>query len=858
MTLTVNFDVNPRYVYTASYGTCWLRFYDKSITTNGVINSWKWKINGPNKAFTTDAGGSNLNIATASSFFVVGDRVMLGGTLPTGLSATVVYWVKTATSTAITLSLTSGGATVTYTHGTGSGTWTATQGSDLQNPLIPVRNHFSSGNYSTTLTCNDSGGTGATSATITNLDLGVGTPTKPTSSGIYSRISIFVYDATNATAINRMKTTNNNLYFQDLKVTGSMNKAGQASFKVYNSGGATATEKGLMVADKNVAIISGRSVIWSGKILRAVQGKMSLFDVATPACTWTVECESDIAKMRKQNVKAANLGEYQKPVGYIVNKLVENSAATDIDWRGTTETSLISFEGPAINFTITDADMYDQFMTLATFSGYDWRTRNNWLKYAYGASKYTAAAKTVEVAAITPYGVNGFAGRWLLFVNTTNADATANKVGIRAYGNIASNTATVITMTSITNSDIPPASSDYVIILGNPVLDFTSDLRQPTYQCTFTANKARAAALQNAYEMNDKSDFKDVATKVTAKGKSQFVNPTKSLTGKMSATETATLVGKDAWDNNTQYFKQSTFITQKTSAWVYSYVGSATTIILIGHNLAMKNGDWIYFNYVRTTGVGGGIGVQINATPTEQTQTDGTPTTTVSMGAAPDTVNWMRYSVAMLFTLYVKDISIYTSGTVNLNIGTTVGIYATASGTDAVYGPYLTLGSIATYDDHPHLPGCLVSTTAYTEAAPETNSPVNLFGLIQETYSVDQNVSEPELEVYATSYLLNHSTYYKKGGFWCFVYDWFRYDLRPASQYSEVGWLMVGDLIAVLQNTADTATDVEYGQYKNQWQVLAWTLDGNQMTVTAELGDFERNTNTLINERTTGINYTIT
>ena len=146
----------------------------------------------------------------------------------------------------------------------------------------------------------------------------------------------------------------------------------------------------------------------------------------------------------------------------------------------------------------------------------------------------------------------------------------------------------------------------------------------------------------------------------------------------------------------------------------------------------------------------------------------------------------------------------------------------------------------------------------YTEAAPETDSPVDIFGVIQKTFTVDQNTSEPELEVYATGYLLNHSLYYKKASFLCFFYDWYKTELRPTVQVTEAGWLMEGDRIAVLQNTADTALDVEYGDYKNQYQILSWSLDADKMVVTCELGDFETNMNTLINDKTSAINTPIT
>ena len=133
-----------------------------------------------------------------------------------------------------------------------------------------------------------------------------------------------------------------------------------------------------------------------------------------------------------------------------------------------------------------------------------------------------------------------------------------------------------------------------------------------------------------------------------------------------------------------------------------------------------------------------------------------------------------------------------------------------------------------------------------------------MFGLILKTITADSTAMYPDLEVYAMNYLVNFSYYYRKGTFWAFIYDWFKADIRAVNEVSENGWLRAGDEICILQNTADTPTDLQYGQYKNQWQIVGWTLDADQMTVTAELGDHERNTNTLINDKTSGINYTIT
>jgi len=835
-----------------------VRFWDKSTTNNGVIVSWLWNF-GDNHFWISSAGSPNLAITNANLYFAVNDTIFWDtGWSPAPFSDNTIYYVVAVTSTYIQLSATLGGGAINFTGANSS--QHLYHGSDQQNPIAPYRT-IAAGAYNVTLTCNDSGATGATVLTKTGyINAVTYTFSKPVNGGLFGRITIFVYDSTNATAINRLKSTNNNLFFQSLKCTSSITKAGTATFTVYNAGGATATEIGLMCADKNVAIISGRDVIWSGKISRATQKKLSLYDSGT-FMSWDIECDSDVAKMRYQNVLAANQIAYNAPPGYIINKLVEPAVAGDIDWRGAVTPSLISFEGANLQYTITSADMYSQFLTLADLTGFDWRTRNDWVKYAYGVNGYSAAGKTVTVSAITPYIADSFIGKWLLFVSATDSGGATNNIGIKAYGLVTDNTTTVITMTTITNSSTPPASSDDIIILGNPVLDFSSDLRQPSYVSMFTMNKARTSTLQNGYEMNDMSDFKTVITKAIAKGTSIGKSAYAYYLNALTNTFTMSLPAKDEYDPVTAFPKHSSFLTFASDAYVYSYDTSGVAIVLIGQNLAIQANDTFWVWGIHADGTTQIYGPRTVNSVTTQVQADGTPTTTVAFTTYLDTQPLMKYSVFVNSKTYIKSLP-STSLPATWNVGSEHRQFQQTN-TDAVYGLYVEITAYgqAGLDStlvYPHLPGCLVSTTLNDETDPETNSPIDFFGLISKTITADTQITPPILEVYATNYLLNHSFYYRKGTFWAFVYDWFKPDIRAASEVSENGWLRAGDEICILQHTGDTATDLEYGQYKNQWQVVGWTLDADQMIVTAELGDFERNTNTLINDKTSGINYTIT
>jgi len=864
--VVVDFDVYPREIMSGQT----IRCFNKCVPS-GIGKNYFLMTVDENIAFTINAPTSNqFLIASANTKFEANQLVTLksSGTFPTGFAGPPSrYYIKDVTATYVTLSAAAGGTAINYT-GSGSGTFSmshaylSVDGSLLKPaPVSGMATYNVSGYYI-------DAGYGASTLTKTGLltihDTGAASY-KPTSP-LYGKVTVFIYDSTDATAINRRKKTGNPFFFQKLRLTGCIDRAGTAKFTVCDMGAATATDKGLIAADKNVAIIVGRSLVWSGKILRAVQGKMSLYDTAVPFSSWNVECESDISKMKKQAVLTTNMGAYTAPAGYIVQKLVEPAVATDIDWRGVVEPSVISHVGPHVTYSISNSDMYSQLVTLASISGFDWRTRLNHMKLFYPASGYSAAAKTVTVSCITPYTTDSFVGKWLLFINDTNADGTSNTDGVRAYGKVTSNTTTVITMTAINNSDIPPASSSGIIILGDPVLDFVFDFRQQDVQATFTSNKARSSSLHNAYEMNDKSDFKNVVNLAIAKGKSSFA-PSISADwiglGLGQGSYTIPAYAKDDWDNMTQFFKNSTFITQKTSGWIYSYAKNATTVVLIGQGYAIQNGDVVSFYAYRNTDAPlGTTGVKgtVNAVPTTQVQADGTPTTTLSFASGLDTSGWARYGSFVCHKIYVDTISrVYASGTVMLNLGFFDSASVTSSGIDALYGPYLvadtttTMGAVL-----PHVPGTIVSTQTYTPTSPQSASSLALFGTMAKTLVSDQNVDPAVLEQYCSMYLWNSSSYLKKGAFWCIFYDWYKSGFRSSCQWIDVDWIREGDLIGVLQNTADTITDVQYAQYKNQWQVVEWTLDAETMKVSCELGDIEMNPNTLVNSKTSGLNTTLT
>jgi len=724
--------------------------------------------------------------------------------------------------------------------------------------------------------------------------------TKETSDTRLKRHSIFLYTPPNiasykATVINRNRylgTDHLHLFFNNLKMTGSMNKAGTAKFTVTDLGDATDDERGLLVAGTYVAIVAGYDVIWTGKVLRAVQNNQCLYDISSGSRfkQWDVECESDISKMRNQTVNPSSKGHRVDSAGAIVSTLVARNTAGDVNWNGDYESGIISNEGATIQYNITDADMYEQFASIAELSGFDWRTRFlTWI----GQYDSWNGTDTVTVADYTdPYPADAWTvtagspphwiGRWCLFVHDTNADASTNKLGVMSYGRITDNDTTTITLSDVVNGAVPPAADSNVIVLVDPVLDFAWGLAQETPIQTMYMFSARDdAAKYYGYAFNDKSDKKTTATKIVAKGKCNIPNGsfilsayTPSGTG-VSDSISVALAAKDDWDETLNKFKKSSFITFKMDGYIYSYTANATTLKLIGQGYALKSGDVVYAYGIDTNGVVySSASATITGAPTTNRETDGTDTTTLTFLAALDASHsYTKYSVLIAKKTYVEsttDISAFGSAEY-VYMGAEMR-HVHAVGVDTTYGPYLEPGGAGDFGAnntpiYPHIPGCLVSLSAYSgsggysESSPNSASPVGVNGILIETVTVDQAVTMSELDIYATQALINKSYYVRKATCWFFLPDFTKPGDRGIYQAYFNTLIREGDKLAVYTN-ADEASDPYAkstdGQYLYQWMVSSWTFDTDEMRITVELGTYEQSVYNLLFGKTSATNRTLT
>lgn len=698
--------------------------------------------------------------------------------------------------------------------------------------------------------------------------------------------SIFVYEKSGtenprATMLNRSFTTGHNLFYSDLVIIGSINQAGTCKFKVNNSGGATADERALFEdtglelgsssTPKYVVIICGSGVIWSGQILRSTSSTNPMFTSVENYCQWSVECESDVGKMKLQGVNSSYFGTVTDKAGVIVSRLVMKNLTDDIDWNGSIKKGMNSTEGATLTYRILDTDMYSQFVAIAKVAGFEWRTRPiTWIgsgTYVYSAPTATVVDANISYAGFT---ANGLIGEWVIFLGnpTTGADSGAY---VTSYARIASNSSSGFTANGVVNPTVPPATACKYLIILDPVLDFSWGMEQEFPIQLFKNNAPRTSSDSFCTEFADKTDKKMIASRVSVKAKN--VDTSQSMTGRSESIST-TLYANCEWEPEATMFKNTTFVSWAMDGYVYSYTANSTTIKLIGRGYALQANDiFDVFAFYPDNTSGWLTGFTIS-TVTMTNEPDGTRTTTV-VATAPihATNNISKYSLFTARKVYVDDPTrLFTTLPQQVYLGGVSGGYQvqkhiTTQGFDTVYGYWLSadvhtdFGS-STDSIKPILPGCFACNKGYGDA-PDASSPLAVNGERNYSETVDQATTLGDLEVYATQMLINHSFYLKKASFVCLAHDF----IKPSDRFlGEVyDWMFIreGDRIAV--QTLETLEDLDglmakfyTGEYKYFWEVMSWRFDATTMQVFVELGDFEPNVYTLLKTKTASIDMTIT
>lgn len=185
-------------------------------------------------------------------------------------------------------------------------------------------------------------------------------------------------------------------------------------------------------------------------------------------------------------------------------------------------------------------------------------------------------------------------------------------------------------------------------------------------------------------------------------------------------------------------------------------------------------------------------------------------------------------------------------------------------GIDAVYGHYIDFGAnfntrvtgVITGESpqvirkaYPHDVGALVARTNYTAAAPETGSPIDLYGLIIDNRTVDGDVTYGALDTYASNLVLGYGQFYQIATSWSPMI----YGIVP-----HVGKISDGTPEANRYRLIQAADRISFTKFSGEsaveYETVAITIICDEGRILLNLGDFEKNPYTTMIAGTNAIN----
>jgi hypothetical protein len=706
------------------------------------------------------------------------------------------------------------------------------------------------GTYNIRLTCNDTGSTGATSLIKTAfVVVEEGAYTPPLQNTAYRNITLFVYEqdvaSPKSACICRSVSPSCNLYYTDLKIQGAMTKPGKATFTIVNPGAGTADEVDLFESEvngkyKNIAIICGYDVAWSGKITKSVKTNKSQPGSTTQKAIYTVEAYTDIKKLADWNILTAEEVTAKTPGLVLESILAVNSGEPDFKGTGYNR-GYIDTSGARMQMSLGDTDKYTAFTALVNACDYDWRTRMDTRVYSFAG--YQTGAITVSGAALS---ANELVGQWLLYPTDTYVDAALqtvpNQYGIISWGLITSNTADTITCSTMHGGgSIREATTDLetCLVLNVPRIDYSSDIAEIDPVRTF-ANNTRGIT-----QFADLDEKYDLFTKVVSKG-------TINQSDGTPRTQSLSLAAKDLWNDTDRQFENTTYLSYQSDARVYASPTGQTYVYTYREGI-WKAGD-VVVAVIFDTLAGTYSTKQLTiVSVTDYYGSDGSANQIPTYEMIFNTWVISAFEKVVVYIvnlrLYLDDptrvtqAGTYTYLTVGAEISTRKFTNA-LTGTDAVYGAYMQMGDATAFtkeDVYSHKAGCLVSNNTYTEAAPQAGSPIDTYGVITKPISIGATSNYADLEVTATHALIQGSQYYQKSTILLSYYQFSQNRVRDSPQLTLPAMIREGQLIGI---TPYTGASTIYRQ------VILWDLDTRTMVVTLTLGDFVKDVFSVISSTT--------
>jgi PKD repeat protein len=162
--------------------------------------------------------------------------------------------------------------------------------------------------YDVVLTVTDAAGSTATltQTAFIAVDAELNIPPIPTD-GTYFPISILFTDGTNQMLVNRQQWIGSSYYLLTPTSLDNIDKIGTLTFSLLDDGTPTDTEKSLVVEGVSIITIMGMECIFSGIIRRVTQNTQNGFTSSSKVKLWDIECDSDLARLKKLKVAAAAL-----------------------------------------------------------------------------------------------------------------------------------------------------------------------------------------------------------------------------------------------------------------------------------------------------------------------------------------------------------------------------------------------------------------------------------------------------------------------------------------------------------------------------------------------------------------------
>ena len=293
------------------------------------------------------------------------------------------------------------------------------------------------------------------------------------------------------------------------------------------------------------------------------------------------------------------------------------------------------------------------------------------------------------------------------------------------------------------------------------------------------------------------------------------------------------------------------------SALGNSDIGTLPAVWIYGWTYTIPSGSSMAF-CIPNSGSAGTAASTIGAT-TENTDASSVQYTRVPLSAFP-TTDFSGKGYLLNKRLYVQKSSYV--GNNEVLIGEEK-ITIDSNGNDTTYGNYIQFASVttrvtsATLKAYPHDVGALIARTNYTEASPQMLRSLLrirriLHGIHIGNFTVDGNVTYGQLDTYVTYMLLGLGNFYRKATTWSPLVSGYVNEVgvyHGGAQTSRARPIAVGDRISV--TTFSGETPIEY-------EVVAVTIKHDEGRISLELGDYEKNVFTSLEQKTNALNRTLT